>query len=418
MQRYGKPGIYVGIFLRELRILMKAITVYFIMIIAFSMAFCVLNPEKIFPDNRNFYETAAQQNQTAPTFHPPPTPHPERTRKPGRPAVDGPHVKRWRCVTEPGAEPGNASDHRYFRHWRPRKGRVGRYLARKPKKEIHGQGCPFKPLNDKRLEQNVRRALKSKRPPGASQYLRNDLNWLFRLDPAADRVSMRLPTQVTERSADKRKKTITQDQYLVLVKTAGLGQPNGNSHQCGDGHDPLPLLMDTPSATLAPPHATCTTSSQRGHLHANNPNVNKSAEAGEIRTEIQGIYPAAPTSQKIPSRLSRTQTASHGTKRWSRSTLPTDYGQSGVRPPATREARQTARQWLNQPHPEPSALNIKARIEATPPRPSKTTDAANAPRPTKASPIQRDMDMRWTLCNIMYAREDNIVINYTEAGMD
>ncbi|OQV20271.1 Transient receptor potential cation channel subfamily A member 1 [Hypsibius exemplaris] len=53
--RYGKPGIYVGIFLRELRILMKAITVYFIMIIAFSMAFCVLNPRKS-SRNRDFYE--------------------------------------------------------------------------------------------------------------------------------------------------------------------------------------------------------------------------------------------------------------------------------------------------------------------------------------------------------------------------
>ncbi|XP_055349678.1 transient receptor potential cation channel subfamily A member 1-like [Paramacrobiotus metropolitanus] len=55
-QRYGKLGVYVNIFFRGLKVYFKAVSVYFIMVIAFSITFCVLNPEKIVPNQSIFFQ--------------------------------------------------------------------------------------------------------------------------------------------------------------------------------------------------------------------------------------------------------------------------------------------------------------------------------------------------------------------------
>ncbi|GAV02458.1 hypothetical protein RvY_13021 [Ramazzottius varieornatus] len=65
LQRYGKSGIYVGVFFREMKILTKSFAVYFIMVIAFSMAHCVLYPEKIFPDEEYFFRSDHKDDDPA-----------------------------------------------------------------------------------------------------------------------------------------------------------------------------------------------------------------------------------------------------------------------------------------------------------------------------------------------------------------
>ncbi|XP_055349680.1 transient receptor potential cation channel subfamily A member 1-like [Paramacrobiotus metropolitanus] len=56
LQRYGEIGLHVIILLRVMRTLVQAMCVLFVVVLAFSLTFTVLNPMKILPDDPDFYE--------------------------------------------------------------------------------------------------------------------------------------------------------------------------------------------------------------------------------------------------------------------------------------------------------------------------------------------------------------------------
>ncbi|XP_055348321.1 transient receptor potential cation channel subfamily A member 1-like [Paramacrobiotus metropolitanus] len=63
LQRYGEVGLHVIILLTVMRTLIEAMCVFFVVVVAFSLTFTLLNPMKLLPDDPAFYERQHDNDQ-------------------------------------------------------------------------------------------------------------------------------------------------------------------------------------------------------------------------------------------------------------------------------------------------------------------------------------------------------------------
>jgi hypothetical protein len=66
--RFGLMGVYVVMYLGVLKTLLRAIFVFAFLLIAFSLAFHVLIPLMVYPDDPNFYLVWIERGTIAPFF--------------------------------------------------------------------------------------------------------------------------------------------------------------------------------------------------------------------------------------------------------------------------------------------------------------------------------------------------------------